>query len=534
MKTIKGKESKMNNGEKTTSIGKWSVALAIIPIGGVLLFLLPILLGDHSGEAGLGAIFAIGIILDFGAHITVGTGLLGAALGVFAIRKTQWRQGAAGLILNISVLILAGTLLTTLYHSLRINPDRLPIAAAQGKKKTVEKLLDRGFDVNRQCGDSTALSNAAAGGYEEIVELLLSHGADVSIGHPVSGAAKNGYEKIVRLLLDHGADPNCLKSAIHGNHVEIVQILLDYGADINQKVGNSGRTPLQAAVESGAEEIVKLLINKGANVNAKNDQGETPLHVLVRKWPQSQWPNCFRERVIILLLDAGSDIEAKTKREGKTPLWLAAEAAKSRDSVKVLLNHGANLANIKDLHVRFAAVSTSLSKMELTKWVQANASDINARSSRGESLLHAAVKGKNKNLIEILLTMGVDVNTKSNTGDTALHWAMTEPIPEIVDYLVNHGANINAQNNKGITPLHVLSRPVSIGDEKPLDESKRKTFEILLKNGAKVDIVNDDGKTPLGQLMSWLPAKKEGREYKNELLQLMQNYEKNSNPRAKY
>ncbi len=526
MKPVKDKESKMNNEKKTASTGKWSVALAIIPIGGVLLFLLPILLGDHSGEAGLGAMLAIGVILYYGAHITVGTGLLGAALGVFAIRKTQWRQGAAGLILNISVLILAGTFLATLYHSSHIDPDRLPIAAAHGEKKTVEKLLDSGFDVNRQCGGSTALGNAAAGGYEEIVELLLSHGADVSISDPVSGAAKNGYEKIVRLLLDHGANPNCVQWAIYGHHVEIVQILLDHGADINQKVDNSGRTPLQAAVESGVEEIVKLLINKGANVNAKNDQGETPLHVLVQMWPQRQWPNDFRERVIILLLDAGADIEAKTTRDGKTPLCLAAEAAKSGDSIKVLLEHGADLANIKDLHVRFAAVPISLGKTELTKWVQANASDINAKNSRGESLLHAAVKGKNKNLVEILLAMGADVNAKSNTGETALHWATTEPTPEIVDSLVNHGANINAQNNKGRTPLHVLSTPVTIGDEKPLDASKRKTFEILLTNGAKVDIVDDDGKTPLGQLMNWLPDKKEGREYKDELLQLMQNYQK--------
>jgi ankyrin repeat protein len=525
MKPVANGQYKINNVKKTTSAGKWSVALAVIPIGGILLFLLPVFLRPHGGDAGLGAIVAIGFILFHGTHIAVGTGLLGVVLGFLAICKTHWRQGAPGLILNISVLILAGAYLTTLYRSVSIDPDRLPIAAYRGEIKTVKKLLDRGFDVNYGFQGDTALSNAAERNHEQIVELLLSYGADVNIGDPLGGAAKNANEKLVRLLLERGADPNSLGNAVRGHNVEIVKLLLDHGADINRKVDENRRTPLHIAVKSGVEEIVVLLIKNGADVNAKKSQGMTPLHVLVQMWPHPDWPENFRERVIILLLDAGADIEAEATRERKTPLYLAAETEKSLDAVKLLLERGADLANIGDLHVRFVAAPFAFDKEELSVWVKENASDINIKSSQGESLLHSAVKAGSIDLVDILLKMRVDVNVKSKTGETALHRAMTDPIPQIVDSLVSYGANINAQNNKGRTPLHILSESVHRGGEKPLDVSKRKTFEILLAKGAKVDIADKDGRTPLGQQMSWLPATKEGREYKNELILLMQNHQ---------
>ena len=80
--------------------------MAIIPIGGVLLFLLLLLLGEHSGEAGLAAAVAMALILGVGANIAVVSSLVGVALGIFAVCKTRWRQGTPGLILNILVLIL--------------------------------------------------------------------------------------------------------------------------------------------------------------------------------------------------------------------------------------------------------------------------------------------------------------------------------------------------------------------------------------------------------------------------------------------
>ena len=497
------------NSQKATSVGKWSVVFAIIPAAGVISFLLllmiPVWSGRVSGEGGLGIMIGIGEILYFGSHVLLATSLVGMGLGILAIYRTGWQRGVAGLLLNLSVLVVSGAYLATVYHHQRMDPYNLPLAARQGDKKKVEKLLAAGFDIDYALGSATALSNAAANGHLEIVELLLAHGANIKIGNPVGAAAASGHEEIVKYLLDHGGSPDCMYAVIQGKNINIFRILLDHGANVNQRVDSSDRTPLQSTIEHKEEEMAKLLISRGADVNAKNSSGETPLHVLVQMWPENNWPKDFRKRAINMLLDAGADIEAKTQ-SGKTPLCLAAEAANSLDAVKALSERHANLANIKDVQVRFIAISPSMDKTELSEWVRANAGDIHVKNERGESLLHAAVKGANVNLAEILLTSGIDVNAKTNTGETPLHWAMRKFDPAMVELLVSHGTDVNARNNAGLTPLYLVASPVNRGDEKLLEAERRKVVEILLENGVQVNIANNEGRTPLDNLEHWLPA----------------------------
>lgn len=513
----------MNKKNKTTSLGKLSVAFALIPLGGVLLFLLPIIFGKHSGEAGLAALLAIGAILYYGAHVVLVTSFLGVSLSILAICKTLWKQGMAGLLLNFSTLILSVAYLASLYHRAYTDPDRIVIASHQGKKETVEKLLDKGFDINQKLGGDTALSHAARQGNEDIVKLLLARGADINIGNPIAAAAQNGHEKIVKLLLEHGANPNCLYSAVSGRNIEIVKLLLEHGAEVNYS-DNNKHTPLHRAVVSGTDDIIKLLINKGADVNAQDRQGNTPLHIISETWPQKWWAEDFREKATNILLTSGADIEAKNKKD-KTPLCLAAEKG-FRDAIISLLEHDANPENISDLNLRFTAAPISMNKTELEKWVLANVDNINAQNSSGETLLHSAIKGGNKPLVEILINLGADINTTTNKKDAPLHWAVRELQPQIVDLLISKGAHVNTKNSKGSTPLHLLAEPVTIGSEKSLGQDRIKIFKTLLINGAIVDIKDNDGRTPLELEQHWLPQSEKGRQYQAEVIQLMQKYQK--------
>jgi len=162
-----------------------------------------------------------------------------------------------------------------------------------GCKDAVELLNQSKIDVNvRDISGITALMCASARGYDEIVKMLINHGADVNnrdIQQQFSAlmcAAENGHEKVVRILLEHGADVNAQgnkgqtalmlavyyghmrDSHMNNNYMETINLLLKFGADVNIKYCD-GDTALILAVNQGCEEVVNLLLKYG-NVNDEN------------------------------------------------------------------------------------------------------------------------------------------------------------------------------------------------------------------------------------------------------------------------
>ena len=85
------------------------------------------------------------------------------------------------------------------------------ITAEEGYTEIVEMLLTKGADVNaRDEGGWTALKRAAGQGHTEIVEMLLAKGADVNAkdedgGTALIEAAQKGHTKIFSLLKQAGA-----------------------------------------------------------------------------------------------------------------------------------------------------------------------------------------------------------------------------------------------------------------------------------------------------------------------------------------
>jgi hypothetical protein len=100
----------MNDENKSTSMGKWSVGLAVASIILVSLLLLWLMLsvwfGSDSGESGLAVAGIIGMALYVASHITCITSIAGIGLAIAAIHKTSRRQGLTGLLFNIIILIL--------------------------------------------------------------------------------------------------------------------------------------------------------------------------------------------------------------------------------------------------------------------------------------------------------------------------------------------------------------------------------------------------------------------------------------------
>jgi ankyrin repeat protein len=108
----------------------------------------------------------------------------------------------------------------------------------------------------------TALMEAALLGHHEILDLLLSAGADVNPRDEIGQTA---------LILAADKDPS------------MVRELLEKGADVNVQTSISGETPLIAAAYAGRLETVEMLIKAGANVNIRAKNGKSALDVALDK-----------------------------------------------------------------------------------------------------------------------------------------------------------------------------------------------------------------------------------------------------------
>lgn len=191
------------------------------------------------------------------------------------------------------------------------------------------------------------LSDSVGKGDKTKVELLLGgkklQGTDAyDILHT---AVETGKENIIQLLLDHGADINfsntyrehLLIAAIEAKDIGMVTLLLKFKANPNIQ-DQSKFTPLHRASKHEPKNndifipIVKLLLSSGANVNSSNMFGDLPIHDAVNK---------NNKAMVELLLESGAEINIQNKT-GDTPLHTAAQKG-FVDMIKLLVKHGANI-----------------------------------------------------------------------------------------------------------------------------------------------------------------------------------------------
>jgi ankyrin repeat protein len=185
--------------------------------------------------------------------------------------------------------------------------------------------------------------------------------------------------------------PQFLEACLAGN-IQIVTSSLEKFPELaNAKDRESNMPPLHRACERGHVEIVKLLLAKGAD----------PKLVAGPYWDfDPLFATFLREHkveIVKALLDAGANANSKDK-SGTTVLMKAAKRGDAA-TVKLLVEKGA---------------------------------DVNAKdgSVLDMSVLHFAVTGNNKDVVEYLIQKGANVNATNKDGETPLKQALAGPSGE--------------------------------------------------------------------------------------------------------
>ena len=160
--------------------------------------------------------------------------------------------------------------------------------AAAGRVAELKSLLLRGEDPDSaDLSGNTALTMAATNKHTEVVQLLVSCGANVNgrdknMMTSLLFAINKGYVEIVRQLLDLGADRNVSDtngrgalyySILSGNQTLVKMFLKQEFCNVKDALW--GFTPLHLAANQGDLSLVQFLIKFGCSIYIKDNKGHT-------------------------------------------------------------------------------------------------------------------------------------------------------------------------------------------------------------------------------------------------------------------
>ncbi len=206
------------------------------------------------------------------------------------------------------------------------------------------KLIVGKVNVNEtvQIIDRPFIHTAIAGANNDLLKLLLEHGANPNIGDPyninvptlcmvVSLASKNNnedkYIAIAKTLLKNKVnkiDIDAITQKVGGTALmiaaqegcsKLTNLLIEHDADIEVK-NNYGLNALTVACTKGKKEIVETLLKSNANINHVANNGGTSLIFAAQEG---------HAEIVAILLRAGAKTELAAIEENITALIVASQ-----------------------------------------------------------------------------------------------------------------------------------------------------------------------------------------------------------------
>jgi len=285
--------------------------------------------------------------------------------------------------------------------------------------------------------------------------------------------------------------------------------------DINTKDIN-GEYPIFVSLYGNDDIIFKYLIEKGANYNIKDNSGNSVISLaLATNSTISNYlleiPNIKIKHSKKLLFNAIGMGDSNLKNVSLL--------------VKYRLSHhlSRRIKNVNgDTPLTF---SYKLNHREIFKFL-VNYFYVNDRDNEGFSPLYYAIKENDDEMTKYLIDMGANVKYTDYQGNTYLHTAIENHQRKIIFILLDNSyINVNKANNLGYTPLIILIKSKYSNFETPQDiiyrmiergsnindtdnlgnsalfyiieENMTSLIELFIKKGAKVNIKNTNGYSPL-------------------------------------
>lgn len=251
---------------------------------------------------------------------------------------------------------------------------------------------------------------------------------------------------------------------------------------LHVSLDEEANSALHIAAMHGNRAVADVLLKAGAEIERPNIQGITPLGVAA----MNRSPD-----MVEMLTENGADIDTTTPLGN---LLLTAIQNYAEESALVILEKRPSLASGAALReaVRHGYENLTVKLLEAGMFEEGNA--------KNPPLLHMAATSDKISIARALLKYGADVNAKDTSGNTALHQAADAYWNrDMLRFLADNGARPDIKNDTGETPLDLALRYGSSDTSKILVGA---TDKLLAKNTTPVTA--EAGRMPDESAEEWI------------------------------
>ena len=191
--------------------------------------------------------------------------------------------------------------------------------------------------------------------------------------------------------------------------------------------------------------------------------------------------------------------------DGSTPLqWAVYEG--NIAEVRRVLKAGADVSLANNYGATPMGLAAEVGNAEIIKLLLEAGAKADSPNPEGQTALLAVARTGNVEAAELLVKYGATVDARERWGgQTALMWEAARRRPQMMQLLISKGADVNARSINRDYQRHVTAegRPKNLdsGGLTPLLYAARENclacVEVLLRNGADIDLPDPDGVSPL-------------------------------------